>query len=235
MSIATLWIFPGTTCCYPPFIPLLSASALLSASISFRISLRKDECWGEIFRIRHLRVVGGVSPISSPSPPPSPSPSPTSTVPSAPPALDAERDAAVPVAERHVSTQTPGRGLAHAPLRRAVIAHARALSRALRLFDVAVSDGGTTKAVINGPVSTNTVHWELYCTKLGPFTRNAVRFISPVELFQAYAQRQTSLQNPCSRRYGMSRPTSRGHSFGGTIGGAVTSSLLPEYLLLTRR
>eukprot|EP00903_Cladosiphon_okamuranus_P014876 g13775.t1 len=41
-----------------------------------------------------------------------------------------------------------------APLRTAVIAHARCHSRALCLFDVAVSDGGKTKAVVNGPART---------------------------------------------------------------------------------
>lgn len=60
--------------------------------------------------------------------------------------------------------QSRGLGvLTDAPLRKAVIAHARSLSRALCLFDVAVSNGGTTKAVVNGPVRAHRkekpVHW----------------------------------------------------------------------------
>lgn len=43
-----------------------------------------------------------------------------------------------------------------APMRRAVVAHACLLSRAVRLFDTAVMDGGTAKAVINGPVCSHT-------------------------------------------------------------------------------
>lgn len=41
------------------------------------------------------------------------------------------------------------------PMRTAVIAHARLLSRALRFFDSMIMEGGTAKAVINGPVSNN--------------------------------------------------------------------------------
>lgn len=61
--------------------------------------------------------------------------------------------------EQHSEAPAQSRGLSvrtEAPLREAVIAHALSLSRALCLFDVAVPDGGTTKAVVNGPVRERT-------------------------------------------------------------------------------
>lgn len=58
-----------------------------------------------------------------------------------------------------------------APLRKAVITHARSLSRALRLFEFAVSDGGKTKAVVNGPVR---AHLE---RKLSPWGRVFTRYV----------------------------------------------------------
>lgn len=111
-----------------------------------RAIVLKDECWGGIFRVRHLKAAVGTAPL--------------------PPAFASS-------AQQMSSSRTDGKlgGAAFedsdvdartqngvpsvrtdAPLRGAVIVHARSLSRALCLFDVAVSDGGTTKAVVNGPV-----------------------------------------------------------------------------------
>lgn len=108
---------------------------------------RQDECWGEIFRSRHLKAAVGAVALS---PALSSSARQLSSTSSRTHGklgdVAAPEDSDAPAQNRGLSV------LIDAPLRKAVIAHARSLSRALCLFDVAVSDGGTTKAVVNGPV-----------------------------------------------------------------------------------
>ncbi|CAM9870421.1 unnamed protein product, partial [Pylaiella littoralis] len=118
-------------------VSFLEPQAVLAYSMACKTAddvLRQDECWGGIFRVRHLKTAVDVSP---PPPPPPASRLPASSGDS----LPTPRGAAV-------------RPPPEAPLRRAVIAHGRSLSRALCLFDAAVLDGGGTKAVINGPART---------------------------------------------------------------------------------
>lgn len=121
---------------------------------------QKDESWGGIHRVRHLKAVVGAPRLLSSSASPSPARNPSSASSSWPQTRTTPAEL-VDVATRGEGSDAPttqdrgmlSSGLAEtSPLRRAVIAHARSLSRALRLFDLAVSDGGTTKAVINGPV-----------------------------------------------------------------------------------
>ena len=119
----------------------------LGIAHSLYATASKDECWGGIFRIRHLKATVRSGPLPQGSAPPASSPSQADGKPGGDVAAPQDNGYDAPTTQDRV----PG-ARTDAPLRRAVIAHARSLSRALCLFDVAVTDGGTTKAVVNGPV-----------------------------------------------------------------------------------
>lgn len=125
----------------------------------------QDECWAGVHRLRQLRSTSSGRAIVQPKTPPHADPvhHPTrlhdisqrgAMSPCRPQSTsDARLIDRGGIALGEERTAAFDELSSSAPLRRAVVEHSHLLSRALRLFDVIVMDGGTTvKAVINGPV-----------------------------------------------------------------------------------